>query len=607
MNEHQQFLQFHQKVVDFQQWIMDVLKALAEKNKNGQIHDKATDQLIRHMENGGKCASLSFPMDDIDFVEELFKRHKILAIEMSSVNPETNRAMRTYVFREQDLKQIQAIADDYLRHLDGKCHELDEETFVVSNQDRAYFTAAGLTHEEMNIFRENALKYNMDFIFVKDKNAENDTPYQVMANDKVALDKCLIDTYADLVGSEGKEYADKMEKFWESQNAMLEKLKSANGPVMIVDADNMNSVIEVANMRGKGKKYRTHYLGIRTERKRDGSTCRIPIDEGMTIEKDLDISIIEEMKQMKRPVILTHEEAVKWLDYQNRDKTGMLILPEVFADGEKMADFVEHLQKREILPIEKPLHAREERAREGLKTYSGLPYSVISALRREQIDGLYILGNDIAFTPEAEEKVKTVMREEYYQDAGPLEVIAEELRYMGRGAGKLHDLEKDEEYIVFDFQNPSHTIDITETKAVVSDGTEEVDLMAADFPVYEQKIVDAVALMQTPIIMSKEEYMSPDRNELAYSMLMSTKENVASLSAKTKDAERLERLYRIAGEMDNGRLTDITILSDEERELVERRKNSIVEVREAQTVEKVFENDDIVVEKDKRYREEYTR
>lgn len=595
MNETQQMIQTSKKITDLQKWLLDALLVFMERVHGDKVKDAALKKLINHMKNGGECEIMSFPMDDIDFVENLLRSRNILAYSMDSTNPETNRSMRSYIIRKSDYQKIQAIADDYLRHLDGECHELDLDTFMSANEDKAYFAADGLSAAEMNVFRENALNYNMDFVFVRstDENKEDRT-YKVLANDKDALDKCLIDTYADLVGKEGEAYMEKMNVMWENQNKMLSQLRRAPHTMFVIDAANMNSVIEIGVLKNgvisdnnikpedhmKGKKYyRSHRLGIRSEKHRDGTTTNIPIDEGTSVNKELDKSILSEMRKMERPVILTQEEAMQWLQYKEKDNEGKLLLPEVFADNIQRRDFIRSLEDRQLLPVIKPLHAREERARNGMRTYSDLPYSVVSALARKKIEGVYIVGRDVAYVPEKEAEVREVLNDIYYQDCHPLDAIADELKFAGRGNGRLRNLEKDEEYVLFDYSNPDILLDISTDKVVFSDGTEHAEVMVEDVSLYEHAITDTVGKMQTPIIMSKDDYISTARDEVALSLLTAT--NSALLIARTKDAEQKHHYHELAEIADDGGRDNLS-LSVDDQAVLDRRAQSPVTIQNYQ-------------------------
>lgn len=574
MNETQQFLQVQQSITDVQKWIFEILLALVNKQKEAKTDDIAIKKLIQHMQSGKQCKAWSFHMDDIDFVENLMKDRGVTYVAMDSVNLETGNPMRTYFFKDSDLPKVKNISDLYLNHLDGKCHELDINTFFKANEGKDFYSAQNLTAAEMNVFRDNALKYNMDFIFVRSPHADkNDRTYEVLTNNKEALEKCLVDTYADLLGKEGEEYLEKMNKHWEQQNKMMDKLKSSKEPVFIIDAANLNSVVEVAN-----NKYRTHRLSVKEEKRRNGEIQRVPLDEYVTSSQTLDKSILGELRHMKKPVILTTEEAEKLLNVKNRDRDGSFILPAELAAIKTRRDIIKEFEKKEDLPIAKPRHKRDERMA-SFKTYTDLPYSVINELKSRQIEGLHIVGRDIAYLPEVEDQIKDVLREVYHKGANPLDIISDELKFKGRGDGKLYGLDKDEEFVLFDYEDRTKCVEITETKAIVLGNGVPIELVPQDFPVYQSQIITAVDNMKTPILMSKKDYQSADRDIIAMAMLNSKIDNAALIGVQVKDTERIERFYdleqKISALKEN---IEEKSMSVEDKDMYERLHRSRVEI-----------------------------
>lgn len=574
MSEAQRFLEVQQSMTDMQRWIFEILLALANKQKESKVDNRSLKKLIEHMEKGKHCKTWSFHMDDIDFVEKLMKDRGVLYVAMDSVNLETGNPMRTYMFRDADLPRVKNISDLYLKHLDGKCHELDINTFFKANDGKEFYSAQNLTAAEMNVFRDNALKYNMDFVFVRSPHADkDDRTYEVLTNNKEALEKCLVDTYADLLGNEGKDYLERMNAHWEKQNKMMDKLKTSKEPVFIIDAANLNSVVEVSNNR-----YCTHRLNIREEKKRNGEIQRIPLDEYVTAQQKLDKSILGELRQMKKPVILTAEEAEKLLNAKDRDRNGSFILPAAFAAVKTRKEIMKELEKREELPISKPLHMRDEQFT-SFKTYTDLPYSVINELKAKKIEGVHIVGKDVAYLPEAEEKVKDVLREVYHKGANPLDIISDELKFRGRGDGKLHDLDKGEEFVLFDYEDRTKCVEITDTKAIVLGGDVPIEVIPQDFPVYQSQIIRAVDTMKTPILMSKKDYQSADRDIIAMSMLNSKTDNAALIGMQVNNDKRMERFYDLEHQITAMKENiEETSMSVEEKDMYERLNRSRVEI-----------------------------
>ncbi len=574
MNEAQQFLQVQQSMTDVQKWIFDVLLALANKQKESKIQDKTIKKLVDHMESGKQCKTWSFHMDDIDFVEKLMKSRGVLYVAMDSVNLETGNPMRTYLFKDSDLPKVKNISDLYLNHLDGKCHELGINTFFAANEGKEFYSAKNLTAAELNVFRDNALKYNMDFVVVRSSHDnKEDRTYEILSNNKEGLEKCLVDTYADLLGNEGKVYLEKMNKHWALQNEMMQKFKSSKEPVFIIDAANLNNVIEVSN-----NKYCTHRLNVREEKARNGNVQKIPLDEHISSPQLLDKSILGELRHMEKPVVLSKEEAEKYLNVNNRDHDGSFILPSLFATASFRRDFIKQLKEREDLPIKKPLHARDE-LYQSYKTYTDLPYSVINELKAKKIEGVHIVGRDIAYKPEVEKQVRDVLREVYHKGANPLDIISDELKFKGRGDGKLHGLEKDEAYVLFDYENKDKCIEIIDTKAIILDGDINIEVVPQDFPAYQSQIIRMFDTMQTPIMMRKEDYDNGDRETIAQAMLTDKSGNAAIIGLQTKEEQRMERFYdleqQVSSMKDN---LSHNSLSQEEKDMQERLNRSRVEI-----------------------------
>lgn len=573
-SEAQRFLEVQQSMTDMQKWIFDVLLILAQKQKESKVNDKSLKKLIEHMEKGKQCKTWSFHMDDIDFVEKLMKDRGVLYVAMDSVNLETGNPMRTYMFRDTDLPRVKNISDLYMKHLDGKCHELDINTFFKANEGKEFYSASNLTAAEMNVFRDNALKYNMDFVFVRSPHADkNDRTYEVLTNNKADLEKCLVDTYADLLGNEGKVYLEKMETHWAKQNEMMEKLKTSKEPVFIIDAANLNSVVEVS--RGR---YCSHRLNIREEKARNGNIQKIPLDEYMSSPQKLDKSILGELRHMKNPVVLSQEEAEKYLNVSNRDSDGSFILPALFATSSHRRELMKSLEKKDALPIAKPTHARDELYK-SYKSYTDLPYSVINELKAKKIEGVHIVGRDVAYKPEVEDKVRDVLREVYHKGANPLDIISDELKFKGRGDGKLHDLGKGEAYVLFDYENKDKCIEITDTKAIVLDGDVKIDLIPQDFPTYQSQIIRMFDTMKTPIMMRKEDYDNGDRETIAQAMLTDKSGNAAIIGLQTKEEERMERFYDLEQKVSSMKDTvEQASMTQEEKDMHERLNRSRVEI-----------------------------
>lgn len=604
MNEAQRFLEVQQSVTDVQKWIFDILRILAEKQKDSKVKDRSVKKLIEHMEKGKQCKTWSFHMDDIDFVEKLMKDRGVLYVAMDSVNLETGNPMRTYMFRDTDLPRVKNISDLYLKHLDGKCHELDINTFFKANEGKEFYSAQNLTATEMNVFRDNALKYNMDFVFVRSPHADkNDRTYEVLTNNKEALEKCLVDTYADLLGKEGEDYLKKMETHWEKQNKMMEQFKASKEPLFIVDAANLNSVVEISN-----NKYCTHRLSIKEEKQRNGAIQRIPLDEYVTSPQKLDKSILGELRQMSKPVVLTRAEAEELLNVSNRDTDRSFILPIMFATSKFRRDVMRRFEDKEVLPMSKPIHPREE-MHKSYKTYTDLPYSVINELKARKIEGVHIVGRDVAYKPEVEDKIRDVLREIYHKGANPLDIISDELKFKGRGDGKLHGLEKDEEYVLFDFEKQENCVEITEAVAKINlDGSIPIEVVPQDFPVYQSQVMKAFTAMKTPVLMRKEDYKSADRNTIAQAMLTDKPNNAALISLQTKADERMERFYDLEQKVSSMKDTlEQTSMSQEEKDMHERLNRSRVEIINKKDYRDYEVQPEIEKEEKEREREEKER
>ena len=603
MNEQQQFNSYYQKISALQNWLMDLLKALLEKNPEIKTTDEARRNLIEHLENGQNCACYTLPVDDLDYFENLLKNDRILAVSAERMDPTSKKLMRTYIFRDKDLERVETRIQDYLRHLDGKCHELDLDTFMAAHETKNYFSAENLSMAEINVFRENAQAYNMDYVVVRsaDDNKENRT-YSVLANDQEMLNKCITDTFADLVGRDGNDYMERMEDLWTEQSKMMDLFKNSKTPIYIIDAYDLGKVIEIDGPRDKSGKmvrpeYSLHDLSVRVERHRDGSITRIPNDNGATVPRMLDKSILSELRSLEEPVILTKEEAEEWLGASKHVMGKPFIVGDQYLEEKSRKDFTRTLRERNELPVKRPLHAREERAQEeGLNTYTNLPYSIINTLRKEDIDGVYIVGNDVAYVPKAEKQVKQAIRDTYGDDVKPLDIITDELKYMARGNVKLYDLDENEEYVVFDFSNPSKVVEVVHDKTTIRDADEECDITATDYAHYQEKVTTAICDMKTPVAMTLADYNSEKRSDIAWAHIMASAENSALLSTRANDAEKKERYHELVMNENSGDEKFRESLTPDELELLERRDKTKITI-----VENDIYRENYQEEKDERY------
>jgi hypothetical protein len=471
------------------------------------------------------------------------------------------------VFKDTDEKDIQVALDNYKRYLDGLCHELDNETFYEANKDSGFFTVDGISKEELYVFRDEAIKYNMDYTIVPSKSYPD--KYMIQANNRDFLDSAVNDMLYIVSGPDGHDYVDKIKKYEMSQSDTynhLATMSNGKNPTYIVDSDNPARILMLQNGG-----YSTHLIKMVED---ELSGRLIAIDKEHKEIKVMNDSIINEVNNMSNPVIITNPNDLPFVS--GKDNQGALILSDDFDNKNYVKQIRNNLENFPSVVVRHPKHNKEMLLEEGnLKLYTNLPYIVIREINKANIDGVYVSGKDIAYLPEAEQQIQEIFDKYLYNDVSPITKIERNLKYQGRGECKLKDLSPEETYYIIDAASPGLMLQVDSEGYNMNIGKNQMVHKEAGSPDYEASITEFVQAMAVPVVLTGKEYGDLEKQRIIKSKINHPEDNKAYQYVQQLDEYEREELNRYIN-LPSEQLT-VDVLSDTQKEVIARKKEMEIE------------------------------
>ena len=553
--------------------------------KDGIVQQEDILDLVSHMKNGGNVENVLVPSVDQEFFADLLRRNHVSFVACEITNSETKEPQVMFLFKGTDNQSVQIAVDDYHRHLDGLCHELDAKSFFEANQRKGYVSIDGLTQAELIVFRQEAEKYNMDFVVLD--SAKEDGTYTICANSENYLSRAINDMLYMTSGPDGREYMAKVQEFGKTQRDFIEDVKTVakeKETSYIIDAEHPNQIIAIQK-----DGYSVHSMGIDVTETPTGEIVRTPVEYSHRIGKRIDHEFLAEVKRMGHPVLVKAEKAKEMLPFiVCVNNQGVLEVTEHFSNTDYLKGLRKNLKDIDPAIVRYPKHDKEVLLEPGnLKTYTNLPSFVVKEIEAAKIDGVYVRVHDIAYTPEAEEKVQAILNDSLYKGLSPLRKLEEDIMYKNHGRGRLKNLSQEETYFVVDASAPSKKyFSVSKDGADLIVGQNEMLHKPAGATDYEEFVVDFVQEMEVPIILTKEEYENDIIENVVASKLFEQSDNKAIEYIKDMDADEREALDRYVV-MTPDQLEDET-LTPTQKEVVERRKTLVVQ-KEAPTTTKTLE------------------
>lgn len=553
--------------------------------KDDIIQQEDILDLVSHMKKGGSVDNVMVSAVDQEYFADLLRRNHVSFVACEVTNPETKEARVMFLYKGTDNQSVQIAVDDYNRHLDGRCHELDAKTFFEANQRKGYVSIDGLTQAELIVFRQEAEKYNMDFVVLDSEVGEG--TYTICANSQNYLSRAINDTLYLTSGPDGREYKAKVQEFGKTQRDFMEDIKAiskAKETSYIIDAEHPNQIIAIQN-----EGYSVHQMGIDARETPTGEIIRTPVEYHHRAGKKIDHDFLAEVKRMAHPVLVKAEKSKELLPFMvGVNNQSVLEVTNHFANTDYLKGLRKNLRDIDPAIVRYPKHEKETLLEPGnLRTYTNLPLLVVREIEAAKIDGVYIRGRDIAYTLEAEEKIQAILDEKLYNGMSPIRRLEEDIMYKDHGRGRLKNLSQEETYFVVDAAAPSKKcFSVSKDGAEVIIGQNEMHHKPADAPDYEDFVLSFVQEMEIPLILTREEYENDIIENVVASKLFEQPDNKAIQYIRDMDLDERVALdsYIL---MTEDQLADET-LTPTQREVVDRRKSLVIR-EEAPTTAKSIE------------------
>ena len=554
--------------------LLRLLIALSNRDGLGNIQDKDVVELMDYVKGGGTLTSNFVPAQDKVYFANLLRDKHVPYHVVDITDPNSGEERSLFIFRQSDDRKIQLCLDSYARYLDGKAHELDEVTFVDTYEANGFFRVDGLRREELNVFRREALKYNMDFCVVSSEKEPG--KYSVYANTRADLDRCVNDMLFMTCGKDGREYLEKIGEYDRKQNIVYEQLaEKAKGtkPVVIVDAANPAKMITVANGG-----YVRHHLKTFEDELPDGTVDKSVVDNNPKKVMAISESIMADLSDFKHPVLIEKPEDLGFIKSISPD--GTIQADDAFADIEYVRNVRKNLRTFDPIIEKPPVHQKKTVLDPAvMRSYTNLPMRVIKELQAENIPDVYINGRDIAFEDSALPAVMAVFEKTIYKDVSPLKRMELELLYQGRGTGHLTDIPEGEKYIVGNGYNASEWVEVDSKGYTPHRDRLPVDTISASSTEnYDQVLLETIksipvpVLVQTPEDISEKMVPLPEDNKAVQKILQMDKDEREALDRYTAMAE--SELVGIA-------------MTQVQKEAVERRRELRVEYQKEVTKDEI--------------------
>lgn len=473
-----------------------------------EVQEKVLKDFISHVDKGGK----------LEHVEVISKDQSAIMLNILKsegipfVANETENGM-LFVFKDVDHGRFMDVAKEAESLAKNKGHEMNYEEFsekVARNKD--FYKVEGLSQEEIAVFRREATKESDPFVFAV-REGTNGT-FEILADNKKALDKTVTDTLFTMGTTQGQAYAKELAPFDKMRDECVNlayKMSKGNTPAYIIDASNPTKIIEL----NEGQ-YRKHGFGIAKDSEGKEHVIDVPSRYSKAISHD----IYDDMNLMKmqQPILISGAEASKFIKGISRN--GEIELAARYADSkEKLVGLAVTLQEEYLpnstqMPIHEPQvenvaslsHDFKEKSA-NMTVYQSIPLAVLLKVEKANIEGVYTYnkGNmrEIACTPEASAQLNAILKENLAQDKGPLDTWLTMEKYKGHGERSEN---KDETYYIVDAALPDAILEISPQDVTYKDAETSMVITAPEGMSMDVAILAQVQKMSAPMILSKDEY-----------------------------------------------------------------------------------------------------
>lgn len=456
--EYSQLMKVTQTLEKTAEFIANLIADLLKK-EGGATHGSNMQELLEHMQKGGKTENVLVPESDREYFADLLRGRKVPYTAVDVTDPVSKETNVMFVFRDSDDAKVRVAVDNYKRYLDGQRHELDNSTFLEANEHTGYFTLDNLSAEELTLFRAKSINYNIDFTAMP---GEKMGTYKILANNKNYLAKAYAEVLYDTVGPEGQKFLEKMKEQTASRAEFYaDAMNKSKGktPVYIVDAKNPYHIVSLCDGG-----YSIHRIKIESEELPDGTEQKVAIDARHRRIAEVGPGLVSEIERMKQPVYATPE----YIEQETADGTAIVNQELIDEEYRKKLEeaYAKNNENEKPLILRRPKRDQDrhyEPSRDGLRMRQGLSYLSITALQAAAIPGVVIAGKDICYPKAAENSVIEVMKQTEYKDLNALEIAERELTKQGRGYGHLFNCSPGKEYFLCSKEKPKRTyLHITE-------------------------------------------------------------------------------------------------------------------------------------------------
>ncbi len=272
-----------------------VVEAFEHRQIYTQLH--ALKAMNSYLAKGGQTQNISVVSNDRAPISDRLKQKGIPFLSSICTDKDGNT---NYVitYRKKDAVKVSEILKTVEMKKAINAREVSLEKFTDAVAGKSFFTAGGLTKEELYAFRASAAGKDLLFCTLLDE--KDPSRYKIVADKRSGLMRVLSDMAYDISGSDGRGYMEKMHAVLMQREDFT---KNITPPCYIVDAKNPAHFIAVESDR-----WSTHSLGASLVTGIHGEQTIDVSDQRFSVHFDNNTQeIVKKAASFFHPVILSPE------------------------------------------------------------------------------------------------------------------------------------------------------------------------------------------------------------------------------------------------------------------------------------------------------------
>lgn len=491
--------------------------------------------------------------DKADIFEKMLQYHNVPYIATPAKDVDGSDVC-FFVTRDIDRGLVQSIRNQYLKSFDRGSMEIPLQELKENHKNGKLLSYDNLSPAELEVFRHHITQDGKSLQYGVELNRDGTSNIHFANSDIKPVKHALLATAFDLSGRNGEQYKADINAFLHQKQEFRNNMVPENDNEMlyIMDSNNPKNFITVTN-----KEFIKHEIKTTTIDKENNIHYQDPVDKASSPEPSQDRdSLYEAVSQLNSPVILKQSEVESLYLGLNGQRQIQFTQTEQKAFDTSAEDFRKNTlsrgcveidgQKRGLIKLDKhPIHSmlRHENDAYTIKLPKDRAEEIKKAINAQNLERVAVVGDVMAYAGADRIIVDETLAKTLYNGKQGIELICDKVKYEERGSLDLAN-PGNEQFIVnldlpqFVFHIKPENVGVinTETGQEMSLSTRESDTFSKDIINYCTES-DGKTL-QNIIVLTPEQYNSPDRNTIIEQMNPATRHMSEKSFVMTGDKER---------------------------------------------------------------------